>query len=75
MKNKQTNKQNCKKIELYESQTTVALKKKHSFRLVGGREMGRQGGEDMLQGGSWQSHICIWKNWEEQLGSKINFAT
>ena len=28
--------QNCQKIKLYGSQTTKELKKKHSFRLVGG---------------------------------------
>ena len=52
------------------------LKKKHSFILVGGAEMGR---EDAWQGGScWMgwgveaggwwtrwSHICVWINQEE----------
>ena len=31
--------------------TTKELKKKHSFRLVGGVEMGSVGGEDSRQGG------------------------
>jgi hypothetical protein len=37
--------------------------------------MGSQGGEDTWQGSSWwarQSHICMWINWEEQLGSKTD---
>ena len=38
--------QNSQKIELYGSPTTKELKKKHSFRLVGGAETGSQGGED-----------------------------
>ena len=41
--------QNCQKIELYGSLTTKELKKKHSFRLVGGAEMSSQGGEDVQQ--------------------------
>ena len=39
------NNQNCHKIELYGSSTTKELKKKLSFRLVGGTDMGSQGGE------------------------------
>ena len=39
---KTKNNQNCQKIELYGSPTTKELKKKHSFRLVGGVEMGNQ---------------------------------
>ena len=35
---------NCQKIKLYDSLTTKRLKKKHSLRLVGGTEMGSQGG-------------------------------
>ena len=35
---KTKNNQNCQKIELYGSPTTKELKKKHSFRLVGGVE-------------------------------------
>ena len=37
---KTKNNQNCQKIELYGSPTTKELKKKHSFRPVGGAEMG-----------------------------------
>ena len=40
--------------------------------------MGSQGGEDKQQGGSWQSrrsHIHVWINREEQLGSKTDRAT
>ena len=44
---------NCQKIELYESLTTKELKRKHSFRLVGGAEKGSWDGEDMWQGGNW----------------------
>ena len=54
----------ARKIELYESPTSTDLKKKHSFRPVGGAEMGNQGGEDAWQGSSWQigwSHIPIWE--------------
>ena len=38
--------QNCQKIKLYGNTTTKELKKKHSFRLVGGAEMGSLGRED-----------------------------
>ena len=34
---------NCQKIELYGSLTTKLLKKKHSFKLLGGAGMGSQG--------------------------------
>ena len=37
---KTKNNQNCQNIELYGSQTTKELKKKHSFRPLGGAEMG-----------------------------------
>ena len=67
--------QNYQKIKLYGSLTTKELKKKHSFRLLGGAEMGSQAGEDMWQGGSWQSHICVQINWEEQLGIKTDCTT
>ena len=70
--------QNCQKIKLYGSLATKELKKKHSFRLVGGAEMGTLGREDMWQGGGWQtgwSHICMWINQEEQLGSETDHAT
>ena len=48
------NNQNCQKIKLYGSLTTKELKKKHSFRLVGGAGWGPGG-----QGAGWwtrQSH-------------------
>ena len=54
---------------------TRKLKKKHSFRLVGGAEMGSQGGEDAQQSSSWQSHIRARINQEEHLGSKMDRAT
>ena len=37
---KTKNNQNCQKIEPYGSLATKELKKKHSFRPVGGAEMG-----------------------------------
>ena len=43
---KTENTQICQKIELYGCLTTKELKKKHSFRLVGGEEMGSLGRED-----------------------------
>ena len=52
---KTKNNQKYQKIELYLSLTTRELKKKHSFRLVGGAEMGSQGGEDVQQGGGWKT--------------------
>ena len=52
---KTKNNQNCQKIELYGSPTTKELKEKHSSRPVGGVELGSQGGEDSLQGGSWRT--------------------
>ena len=52
---KTKNKQNCQEIKLYGSLTTKKLKKKHSFRLVGGAEMGRWGGEDLQQGCGWRT--------------------
>ena len=42
--------QNCQKIKLYGSPTTKELKKKHSSKLVGGVEMGSQGGKDLQRG-------------------------
>ena len=74
---KTNNSDNCQKIELYGSLTTKELKKKHSFRLVGGAETGSQGGKDVWQGGSWQtgrSHISMKINPEKQLGSKTDHA-
>ena len=44
---KTKNNQNCQKIELNGSLIMKELKKKHSFRLVGGMEMGSQGREDL----------------------------
>ena len=41
----------ARKIKLHGSPTTKELKKKHSFRLVGGVEMGSWSGEDTWQGG------------------------
>ena len=49
---KTKNKQNCQKIQPYGSPTTKELKKKHSFRWVGGAETGSQGREDSEQGRS-----------------------
>ena len=84
---KNKNNQNCQKIELYVSPTTKELKRKHSLRLVGGVEMGSQGGEDAWQGSGWQtggqgrswwtrwSHIWVWINQEEQMGREIDQAT
>ena len=37
---KTKNNQNCQEIELYGSPTTKEIKKKHSFRQVGGIETG-----------------------------------
>ena len=53
LKKKKT--QNCQKIELYGIPTIKELKKKHSFRPVGGTEMGSRDGEDSRQGGSWRT--------------------
>ena len=41
-------------------------------------ETGRQCGENLWQDCGWQSgrsHICMWINWEEQLGSETDQAT
>ena len=75
---KTKNNQNCQKIELYRSSTTMELKKKYSSRLVGGAETGSQGGEDAWQGGGWQTtqtRILMWINLEEQLGNKTDSIT
>ena len=61
---KTKNNQNCQKTQLYGSPTTKELKKKHSYRPVGGEETGSWGGEDEWQGSSWRSgwsHICLHK--------------
>ena len=42
---------------MYGSPKTKELKKKHSFRPVGGAEMGSQGGEDSGQGGSLRTGV------------------
>ena len=52
---KTKNNKNCQKIKLYGSTTTKKVKKKHSFRLIGGAEIGNWDGEDAGQGGSWQT--------------------
>ena len=70
--------QNCQKIKLYGSPTTKELKKKHSFRPVGGAEMGNQGGKDSWQSSGWRtrwSHICVQINQEKQLGNKTDCIT
>ena len=74
--NLNTKKQNWQKIQLPGSLTTKEIKKKHSYRPVGGVEMGSQGREDSQQGsgwwtqrgGSWWSGWSlnrVWINWEE----------
>ena len=68
------------------SPTANELKKKHSSRPVGGAEASSKGGEASRQGGSWRtrmgggwqsrwSHICMWINQKEQLGSKTDHTT
>ena len=52
---KTKNNQNSQKIELHGSLTPKEIKKKHSCRLVGGAEMGSQGGEDWWQDSRWQT--------------------
>ena len=52
---KTKNNQNFQKIKLYGSPTTKELKKKHSFRLVGGVEKDIHLIEDTQQGGGWQT--------------------
>ena len=66
------------RIKLYGTPTTEELRKKHSFRLVGGMEMGRWDKEDTWQGSSWWagwSCICMQINWEEQLGLENDHET
>ena len=48
---KTKNNQNCQTIELNGSLTTKELKKKYSFKLVGGAARGSWGREEMQQGG------------------------
>ena len=52
---KTKNNQNCQKIKLYGILTTKELKKKHSSRLVGVTEMGRDG-----QPG-WRRLVARWQ--------------
>ena len=52
--------QNCQKTKLYGSLITKELKKKHSFRLVGGVDTSSQGTEDAVQGGSWRTRQVRW---------------
>ena len=47
---KTKNNQNCQTMELYGSLTTKELKKKHSFRPVGGEETSSQSGEEAQPG-------------------------
>ena len=47
---KNKNNQNCQKVQQYGSPSTKNLKKKHSFRLVEGEEMGNWDREDVRQG-------------------------
>ena len=75
---KTNNNQNFQRIKLDVSQTIKELKKKDSSRLVGKAETGSWGGEAMHQGGNWwtgRSHICMWINCEEQLGSETDCTT
>ena len=40
--------------------------------------MGSWGGDHAQQGSGWRarwSHICMWINWEEELGSKADGTT
>ena len=50
-------------MELYGSLITKELKKKHSFRPVGGVKTGSWGREDKKQGSSWRDrvvpHLCV----------------
>ena len=57
---KTKNNQNCQKTELYGSLTNKELKKKHSFRLVGGTEMVSPGREDSHQGNGWRTRRARW---------------
>ena len=59
---KTKNNQNCQKIEMYVSLIAKGLKENHTFRLVGGAEMGSWGGQDAFQGRGWHtgwSHIYM----------------
>ena len=52
--------QNCQKIELYGSPITKELKKKHSFRMVGGVETGSQSRDGQPV---WRGRAARW--WQE----------
>ena len=55
---KTRNNQNCQKVKLYGSPTTKELKKKHSFRLVGGVETGSVGRGGVAR---WQDRTGRWR--------------
>ena len=78
---KTKNNQNFQKIKLYGNPTTMQLKKKYSFRLLGGAEMGSWGGREFLArwledlGARWQLADLVVPylhadKLEEQLGSE-----
>ena len=74
--NKKT--QNCKKIELYGSRTTMELKKEHTFRVVGGEGWRRAARAERKCSCGWQtqwSYICMRINQEEQLGIERDCTT
>ena len=52
---KTKNNQNWQRIKWYGGPTTKELKKKQSSRLAGGAETGSRDGEDVRQGGGWQT--------------------
>ena len=54
------NNQNCQEIELYGSMKTKELKKKHSFRPVGGVEMGSSGGDEAGESSGWRTAQGRW---------------
>ena len=54
---KTKNNQNCQKTELYGGPPPKELKKKHSSRLVGGVQMGSQGGKDYGKVAAG-AHLC-----------------
>ena len=70
--------QTCQKIELYGSLTAKELKKKHSFRLVGGAEVDSRVQKthgEAAAGGPGGEKICGWVNQGEQLGSDTEHTT
>ena len=75
---KTINNQNFQKIELYGSPTTKELKKKHSFRLVGGAEMGSWGRRGQVVRGRLEDRVVphlLKINWEKQVGRETDHAT